>query len=474
MPSSNNNKIIVDSIHNDIHLTDLEWKIIDTPSFQRLRNIKQLQMSHLTYPNATHTRFAHSIGTLAIMKRVLKENSDELELDAEMDENLRLASLLHDIGHYPYSHLVERMWQAKLTEDYLSAPGQISSKELRYPEHIVTGEMVVRNQKDILNAIGNETRAKKIADIFTGSDPNLSSLITSSFDLDRMDYLLRDSYATGVPYGEIDINYLLNSIKINNEKLICVSEKSIPAAEQFLMARFFMHRTVYFHKTTCGMEEMCRQLLRRLLDSKKYPEIPNGQTSIEAIFKTTEFLKFTDAFIDQVIQKAVEHHGNTDSDKVIKILAQSIVSRRPPKLLREIAFWHDGQNKNHDGRAFRRNFTDNISQLVQKYKLLLGQFIFCEKVIQVEKDEDRITVSDIKKISDQKIQKEEHIHREIIKIFRGKDKEPQSLMDREESIIKKFSGQSFHLYRLYVAFGADYEPTKVKTLKEEIKDWHNI
>jgi HD superfamily phosphohydrolase len=111
-------KHVVDSIHGNIPLTEREVQVIDTPSFQRLRQLKQLAMAQLVYPTATHTRFAHSIGALGTMIRILqaaKENG--ITFETEEQENLRLAALLHDIGHYPYSHLMEKVERVKLIEE---------------------------------------------------------------------------------------------------------------------------------------------------------------------------------------------------------------------------------------------------------------------------------------------------------------------------------------------------------------------
>src|SRR5271166_6274557 len=113
--SSRKPKIVVDSVHGDICPSDLEWKIIDTPSFQRLRKLKQLQMSHFVYPNATHTRFAHSLGVLKVMQRILSH----VKVGRRDAEDLRLAALMHDIGHYPYSHLLEGVDRVILTEEHL-------------------------------------------------------------------------------------------------------------------------------------------------------------------------------------------------------------------------------------------------------------------------------------------------------------------------------------------------------------------
>ena len=125
MASSGNkaNRVVNDNIHGDIALTDDEWKVVNTATFQRLRSLKQLGMGHLVYPNATHTRFAHSLGVFRIMCRVL-ENLDHSGLDEQQKADLRLAALLHDIGHYPYSHLMERAAHVTLTEEEIAGTGR--------------------------------------------------------------------------------------------------------------------------------------------------------------------------------------------------------------------------------------------------------------------------------------------------------------------------------------------------------------
>src|SRR5262245_207540 len=112
-------KLIVDSVHGDIELSAIEKRVIDPASFQRLRNLKQLGMAQATYPNATHTRFAHSIGVLGIMQKITRVAKQSLKLDDEAAEDIRLAGLLHDVGHYPYSHLMERIDKVQLTEEFL-------------------------------------------------------------------------------------------------------------------------------------------------------------------------------------------------------------------------------------------------------------------------------------------------------------------------------------------------------------------
>ncbi len=323
-------KIVVDSIHGSIDLSDSERKVIDTASFQRLRYLKQLGLGHVTYPNASHTRFAHSLGVLAIMSKVIGAAREQLTLDEQTCDDLRLCALLHDVGHYPYSHLMERLDRVTLTEELTGTrtPRPLALGRPVYPNHEDLGSIIVTEQEDLRSALGGLDRANRIASLFTRSeaaDVQISKLIHSSLDMDRLDFLLRDARAVGVPYGEIDIDYLLNNLRASPTGMIGIALKALPAAEQFLIARYFMYRTVYYHKTTYGMEEALRQLLRRCRD-ENIGEVPKDGDAVRRIARDPSLLlDFTDNYVDRVVHAAL---GNPDG--VIKRLARCIAFRKPP------------------------------------------------------------------------------------------------------------------------------------------------
>jgi len=361
-------KVVTDSIHGDIHLNKCEVEVIDTASFQRLRQLKQLAMAQLVYPTATLTRFAHSIGALGTMIRILvAAEKNGVNLPDEQKDNLRLAALLHDVGHYPYSHLMEKVDKPKLIEEQVNG-ATISAKKSPYPNHVEVGTLIVTSQSDLVTAIGGEERAKAVAAIFARSeaaDPQLSKLIHSSFDIDRWDYLLRDAYATGVPYGQIDINYLLNNLKVSPQRMVGFLDKALPAVEHFLLARFFMHRVVYYHKTIFGLEEACRQLLRRLRDREgNNYGIPLDGEVIKKIVRSKELHTFTDAFVDNIIREAVN-----DEDEVIQALARAIQNRKPPRLLKEVPVCEETEEKYHAGKTFMQNCRAKLQDLGTLTKL---------------------------------------------------------------------------------------------------------
>jgi HD superfamily phosphohydrolase len=474
--SDDSGKVIVDSIHGDIHLNPREVDVIDTPSFQRLRHLKQLAMAQLVYPSATHTRFAHSIGALGTMIRILgAARHNKVDLSGEESEDLRLAALLHDIGHYPYSHLMEKIDEVTLTEEVVegAAPTQkaIDARKTDYPDHEEVGTLIVTSQSDLTNAIGGKERAKKVADLFTRStagDPQLSKLIHSSLDLDRLDYLLRDSHATGVPYGHVDINYLLNNLKVSAEKVVGFRDKALPAVEHLLLARFFMHRVVYYHKTIFGMEETCRQLLRRVRDrdDNRYG-LPVDGEEIKKLVTSNALHSFTDAFVDNVIRQATD-----DEDHVIGALATAVQARRPPLFIKEVQVCEETEQQYHAGAAFQRNCKSRLRSLAQEFHIPLGQFLLCGPKITVIKPPRHSRASEMAHLKPEEINIRVSEEEEAdVKVFEDGTAEPRSFVDIRHSLIAKYAKYSLQMSRLYVVYdGSDRIDVRGR-LRDRVKDW---
>ncbi len=460
-------KLIVDSLHGDVHLDEREWRILDTVSFQRLRRIKQLQMGQVTYPNATHTRFAHCLGTLAIMARILRVLKEDggISLNEKKRENLRMAALLHDIGHYPYSHLMEGIDHVDLTEEIVGGVGSKSfdATRSRYPDHEEVGKAIVTGQRDILDAIGSPDRAREVADLFTRSeaaDLQLSKLLHSSLDMDRLDYLQRDSRATGVPYGDIDMNYLLNSLRISGTSMVGVVEKALPAAEQFLLARFFMHKAVYFHKTTYGIEEACRQLLRRMRDAGSFG-MPKDGDEVLSLVRSAELSSFTDDYVDRLVRRA-----SKDGNEVMQALASCIERRRPPKLLYEVQVFENAEHQTiNRGKVFFSRAKRSLKALAEKYGIPLGQFLLCcTKPLKLEKRGASLTVEQARGLESEE-------EDELIKVFIGDEPEPKSLVEIEHSLIHVCAAHLWQAFRLYVVYEGKNKEDVVKRLRKEVGEW---
>jgi len=238
----NKRKIFNDPVYGFISIrNDLIFDIIEHPYFQRLRRIKQLGLSHLVYPGALHTRFHHSLGAMHLMGRALSElKMKGNSINQEETTAAQIAMLLHDIGHGPYSHALEHSIVSKISHEEIS---------LLFMQRL------------------NEQMGGKLQlaiDIFQDKHPKhfLHRLVSGQFDMDRLDYLKRDSFFTGVSEGTINYERLLNMIQIKAGEP-AIEYKGIYSVEKFITARRIMYWQVYLHKTVLVAEYMAIHLLQR-------------------------------------------------------------------------------------------------------------------------------------------------------------------------------------------------------------------
>ena len=233
--------------------------LIKTPEFQRLRSIKQLGLAYLVYPGANHSRFEHSLGTYNIAKRL----ADELGLSEEEKTLLETAALLHDIGHGPFSHTFEQIYEHYVREyDHMHLGQNIILGKI----DIIDGEIEERQFiPEILDFYGY--RPKEVADLILGKYEKryLGQALHGDVDVDQLDYLVRDAHYTGVAHGIIDLERLLKVMKIHNNELV-VDEKGVEAVEGMMVARALMYSRVYFHHTVKIAEGMLTRALEFALE----------------------------------------------------------------------------------------------------------------------------------------------------------------------------------------------------------------
>jgi HD superfamily phosphohydrolase len=238
----NKKKVINDPVWGFINIpTDLIFEIIQHPYFQRLRRIRQLGLTEMVYPGAIHTRFHHALGAMHLMTEALKSlQSKGHTISSEEFEGAQLAILLHDIGHGPLSHALEYSLLENIKHEELSR-FIMESLNVTY-----------KGKLDLAIAIFTNTYHR----------PFLHQLVSSQLDMDRMDYLSRDSFFTGVSEGTIGADRLIKMLDLHNDELV-VEEKGIYSIENFLTARRLMYWQVYLHKTTVSAENMVISIIKR-------------------------------------------------------------------------------------------------------------------------------------------------------------------------------------------------------------------
>jgi HD superfamily phosphohydrolases len=244
-------EILRDPVWNNIRVDELTLTLVDTEVFQRLRYVRQLGWTYLVYPGATHSRFEHALGTHHLSRRTLAllcEAEDSTSI-GEVDQAIvRSAALLHDVGHYPFSHALEEI-------------GALHHEDVARP--LITEG----NVASILSAQLGKDAPLKVLDLIRGrSDSPLQGLISGSLDLDKIEYLKRDAFMCGVPYGEIDVDRLTNSLVLVDDpetgrRSLGVQEKALSALESLLFAKYQMYRNVYWHHAVRSATAMYKRLV---------------------------------------------------------------------------------------------------------------------------------------------------------------------------------------------------------------------
>ncbi len=264
-------KYVYDEVHGYIPLTEAELRIIDTPTFQRLRRVKQLAQAWFVYPGAVHTRFSHSLGAMHLMGLIISKFVDEGLIPSDDVELLRIAALLHDIGHTPFSHAIESFFR----RHYGVSHEDISSWIVMEDPHIA----------DALRDYGLEPR--EVAAIINGTHKEVTynMLLSSDLDVDRLDYLLRDALHTGVRYGLIDIHRITATMSIDDEGYLSIPAKAVQAVESFYIARLHMYRSVYYHKTITAYQLLIESIYEEMIKDSEVRSMLEPFTSAEGIRK---------------------------------------------------------------------------------------------------------------------------------------------------------------------------------------------
>ncbi len=310
----NKNKIINDPIYGFVTIHhDIIFDCIELPEFQRLRRIKQLGLTSLVYPGAQHTRFQHAIGAMHLMQIALKNlRAKQVDISEKEEIAALLAILLHDIGHGPFSHTLEHSILDDVNHENISS----------HLMHQINAQM---NGKLSLAIQIFENKYDR---------PFFHQLVSSQMDMDRLDYLRRDSFYTGVSEGTVGIERIIQMLNVRNKQLI-IDQKGIYSIEKFLMARRFMYWQVYLHKTSIAADELLLNILKRakaLIDTQEMLKVsPYLQFFLENSFSkhdlsNPDVIENFCNLDDSEIYSAIKIWQNSN-DKTLSKLCKMLINR---------------------------------------------------------------------------------------------------------------------------------------------------
>ncbi|MBK7562616.1 MAG: HD domain-containing protein [Chitinophagaceae bacterium] len=349
-------KIINDPVYGFITIDHpLILQIISHPWYQRLRNIHQMAFAHLVYPGAVHSRLHHSLGAYHLMTTALSElKSKDVDITAAEELGAKVAILLHDIGHGPFSHALEN----ELIKDV---------------HHETISILLMRKLNEEFSG-----QLQTAIDIFTNNYPKrfLHQLVSGQLDVDRMDYLNRDSFFTGVAEGVIGYDRIIKMLTVKDGDLM-VEEKAIYSIEKFLVSRRLMYWQVYLHKTVLCAEMMLIKIIRRAKEL-----IGNGQTATAATEELNFFLKNSNA--DRPIEQHLETFCRLDDhdmmttiknwshhpDKILATLCRSLVERKLLKVKLQAAPFESAFIKDKTSEACK---TFGITEQESEYFVFTGE-----------------------------------------------------------------------------------------------------
>lgn len=355
----------------DQPLDQLAWKLIETPEFQRLRRIRQLGVAEFVFPSATHTRLAHSIGvfhTARILLNIIRRElgNAEFRRNRHRAEVAVIAALLHDLGHGPFSHTFES--------------AQVSRADAR--KHERWSAEIIRDQNGKILPLLEKYRegfAEDVATLIVAEDPQdiYHAVVSSSFDADRLDYLRRDRMMTGTHAGAIDFDWLMEHIRVREVEIdavdigvpaptgmisvptFCLDSKALPAAEQFLLARYTLYEQVYFHKATRCIEHMLERLLRLVTETPAKAGLPEDHPLLRFFGAeqptVLDYLPLDDVLLTSALRD-IQMAGNPD----IAHLAERLRHRDLYKTLDIRAFGEDEGRQTLCSRRIDQEFAAKL------------------------------------------------------------------------------------------------------------------
>ena len=342
---------VLDNVHGFIYYTEAEERIMNTLLFKRLQSIKQLSIVNWVFPGSEHTRYVHSLGVMYIADKIALQ----LKLPVEQRKIVRLAGLLHDVGHYPLSHVCEYPYKESLEDfpdssfckainrkvkndidDLKEKSSHVYMKKSNGCHHEQIGADIVCNNKEIKDIIINEcgeNAVEIIADMIIGNvertNPLLVQILHSELDADGIDYLMRDAMFSGTSFGAFELDQLIGCMcigKYRDKEILCISPKGIAAADQYLINKFFSYSQVVFNKHISVTEWMAEQIVNWLQRNNAYfprsSQLKKWVTSPETV---DTYIDFTDNYFWASLQNLLTNPLSDTEPSFIKYFCRQLL-----------------------------------------------------------------------------------------------------------------------------------------------------
>ena len=349
--STNKLKIINDPVHGFIKIPyEILYDVLEHRYFQRLRRISQTGLLSLVFPGATHTRFHHALGAMHLMFTALETlKLKNVKISDEEEKAALLAILLHDVGHGPYSHALESL----LMEDW---------------HHEKLSILLMKKLNDEFNG-----ELDLAIEMFQGKYPRkfFNQLITSQLDVDRLDYLKRDSFFTGVSEGSVNTQRIISMMNVKDDELL-IDEKGVYSIENFLTARMFMYWQVYYHKTSALAEHLLVKILSRAKQLISEGKQVEAYGNLKYFLYKTNFEKATEEDVNRFTQlddtdvlSAIKTWQNAD-DFVLSYFCKAVVQRKFPKTVFSSQKFEESEILEKIERANQKFGIENGDQLVEQ------------------------------------------------------------------------------------------------------------
>jgi uncharacterized protein len=464
-------KKIHDSVHKTISLSKIEVDIINTKTFQRLRNVKQLSLIHYVFPGADYSRFSHSIGSCHLAGKLFDAiYKDPATRDNDLKQKIRLAGLLHDIGHYPFSHTMEDAIKDYISKSPNAMSGLVRKGEaatdapflvVNYLEHENIGSKILDKDPEIRAILDRDSiNPTDISKLFIkkGESP-IKNLISSDLDADRLDYLLRDAHCIGLPYGSTDLNYILHQMKFDTDESgnprPCIDSRAIKTVDHFLLSRYFDYSQVVFHKTVAGMEEVLKRVLAHLMHENA---IFYKESDIINLISSGNWCEYDDVKITSIIREKYKETTLPDDEK---LFMRSLLERIPPKEIVKLEYIDGIDQKTID--CFNAKICD-LKSLDQYISTMLGIpkkqiFVWNNGGLKLTKMGRMTEVSKVKEVNEDHVKQGVRIENRVM----GGS---QPIMERNDSLMNILSEKALYSMRLFVL-----DPTLTKEKTESVQKY---